>query len=227
MAIAVSEALTRLEGRIQAPLGTFWAQQEGLYALTEALRVWQALTGAIEGSVALAIKAGEPWLVAPHQLLSASRVKTENGVPLTQYSTTELDMEFGDWENVTPGTPKYWAPDGMRMIALYPRPSTDMVLVVDGPLDVPLLTLSDTMDVGAEDLTRVLAYAQSPYLSFKEMPGELNTDSLGLMAQAAGGRNAELRNSSFYRRYAGMDRLTVEKQEGDTEVGKDLIGGRQ
>jgi hypothetical protein len=222
----VSEALDRLEGRLQAPFGSYWARAEARFALTEALRVWQALTGQVTGSVRVPVGAGDVWITSPHQLVSVSRIKRVDGTPLVQYSTSELDAEFPTWEAATGAVVLRWAPEGARLVAINPAPTGPVTLVMEGILDVGLLEEGDTLAVGDEELTILLEYARSPYLAFKEAPGELNTESLSRMATAAGRRNAVLRNSSFYARYAGMDRVMAGKQGGVPEVGAEGMGAR-
>lgn len=226
MGVALSDALTRLEARLQAPFGAYWTLDEGRYALTEAMRVWQALTGALRAEVEVPVAAGTVWFNAPRQLVTVSRMAVV-GVPLTQYGVDELDAEFGDWEAATPTTvPKRWTSEGATLLAIHPPPTFDLVLTMEGPADVALLG-KGPIDIGDEELTRLLAYAHNPYMTFKEHPPELASEAMARLAKAAGERNAELRNSDIYRRYAGMDKTIAGGQASKPEVGDEgTLGAR-
>lgn len=230
MGISVGDALSRLEDRMQAPWGTHWTREEGRFALTEALRVWQALTGEILGIVQVWLPPGTTWLPAPRQLLSIRRVTLGawDGSPLQQYTTSELDLEFGDWEAERAVQPVRWAPEGVELLAFHPAPSSVSThLFLEGPVDIALLKEGDEVSIGHEDLTRLLGYAQNPYLTFKSSPSELSTEAMGLLVEAAAGRNSELRKTDFYRAYTGKDRVFAGKQEGRTDLGEDTVGVRQ
>lgn len=230
MATSVGDALDRLENRIQAPWGTHWTREEGRFALTEALRVWQALTGELLGVVQVWLPPGTVWLPTPRQLLSVRRVTVGDwsGTPLQHYTTTELDLEFGAWEADTATQPVRWASEGVELMAFHPAPtSRSTLLSLEGPVDIPLLQDGDTLSIGHEDLTRILGYAQNPYLTFKSSPSELSSAAMGLLVEAAAGRNSELRKTDFYKAYTGKDRVFAGKQEGRTDLGEDTIGVRQ
>lgn len=198
-----------------------------MFALSEALKVWQSLTGAVQGFFNVSVSAGQTWVPVPRQLLTVYRVKPVGQTQaLDQWSTAELDASKGDWEAVTPATPRFWAPEGATLLALYPRPAVDTNLVLQGPLDIPYLSRGINIAVGDEEFTRILAYAQSPYLSFKEAPSEMATASLGLLVEAAGNRNQRLRNTDIYRRFAGSDRVIADNQSGEPRLGEASVGAR-
>lgn len=181
----------------------FWTIAEFKDALNEAISVWQAVTGYWTTSFPLSVTAGNAWYDLPKQITSVRRV-TFNGTPLSQISTPELDLGFGDWETTT-GTPEFWAPEGINLLALYPTQAG--TVVIEGTADAPWLSApADFIDIGDDDLNAVLMYTHH-YLSFKEGGQEFQAtmgDLKSFMEQAAG-RNSRLRAADFYRKYQGLD----------------------
>lgn len=217
MPMFLPEALDRVQTRLQSPYGAHWQEQEAVFAVTEALRVWQALTGELTGDLDVDVAAGTVWLTVPRYFVTVQHIAI-NGRPLVQYTTSELDAEFEDWEAAS-GTTTCWAPEGAALLALYPAPSANVTLTITGVLDIPIQTTGSLIDLDDSEMSQIIHYAHSPYLTFKEAPPELETESLSVMAAAAGGKNADLRKSDFYRRYAGMDRVMGQGQEGNTKLG--------
>jgi hypothetical protein len=119
----------------------------------------------------------------------------------------ELDMGFPGWRE-TYGVPLYWAPDGLDWVALYPAPRGGAIWL-EGYKEPPVLHKDeDFIDLGDEELVRILDYAQW-YLSFKEGPSEALENTEILMQntlEAAALRNARIRRSALYREYAGEHR---------------------
>lgn len=181
----------------------FWTESEFKDAINEAISVWQAVTGYWTTSFPLSITAGSAWYAVPKQITSVRRV-TFGGTPLSQISTPELDLGFGDWET-TLGTPQFWAPEGIALLALYP--TANGVVVIEGLSDAPWLnTDADFIDMADDDLNAVLEYTHH-YLSFKEAGQEFSAtmDDLKHFMEQAAGRNSRLRAALFYRKYQGLD----------------------
>lgn len=188
----------------------FWYSDEAKNALNEAISVWQAMTGFWTTSFPLSITSGNAWYLLPKQITSVRRV-TFNGTPLSQISTPELDLGFGDWETTT-GTPEFWAPEGINLLALYP--TTTGTVVVEGTADAPWLnTGADFIDIGDDDLNAILEYTHH-YLTFKEGGQEFTAtmDDLKSFSEQAAGRNSRLRAAVFYRKYQGLDHESEQRR---------------
>lgn len=132
---------------------------------------------------------------------------------LNETSIFELDMGTPDWRE-TYGVPLFWAPDGLDWFGVYPAPRGG-AFFLEGYKEVPVLTKDeDFIDLGDEELTRILDYAQW-YMAFKEGPQEALENVkvlLDNMLRAGALRNARIRRSALYREYMGIHR--VEPQQG-------------
>jgi hypothetical protein len=205
--------LSTLQADLVERLGgnsTFWEADELKNAINEGLSVWHSMVG--EWTESCSIQAdGDNFYSVPSQVTSITRVRY-NGTPLNMTSLYELDMGSPGWRGVT-GTPYYWAPDGLNWFAVSPAPLSGS-LQVDGYADSFQLQNSDSwVDLGDEELLRILEYAQW-YLSFKEGVKEAVNNPETLMQhmmEAAGMRNARLRRSSLYREYMGRNREDSER----------------
>lgn len=134
------------------------------------------------------------------------------GKALTQITSYELDKGFAGWRTAVTGTeecPEYWAPMGLDKLALYPQPAADILLDVQYLKGDPRLTADSAyLDLGDEEITRIIDYAQW-VLAFKEGVEEAakNSEPLKqLFLQAANSRNARLKQTAAYRRYMGQAR---------------------
>lgn len=221
--ISVVTAIARVEERLEAPLGSFWSVEEVLYALTEAYRVWQGLTAEIIGQVPVVCQVGKAWIKIPKQLVSVSRVSL-NGKELAQTSLDELDSFKGAWEGVT-GIPKQWAGEGLELMAIAPVPTSNLTLVLEGPLEIQLLKEGDSLEVSPDVFEGILAYAVG-YLTFKSGPPEFNTNSVAGLARIAADVNVGLRKTDLFRRWTGLDKTVVGNQESNSEAGAPSLGGR-
>lgn len=198
--------LSQLQAMLVERLGensVFWSEEELTNALNEALAVWHSLVGEWTDECPIAAT-GVNFYQTPHQLVSINRVLF-NGKALHQTSLFELDKAFPGWRGVTGTTAYYWAPDGLDWFCIYPA-ATSGALLVEGYADSFKLHNTDTrVDLGDEELLRILEYAQW-YLSFKEGVQEAveNTGPLQQhMMEAAALRNSRLRASSWYREFMG------------------------
>ena len=217
--------LAQLRGLLRNQLGaaaaTFWRDDELNAYLNETLRVWQALTGYWKRS-GVALGSGSPatsivdqtWYTLPGTITSGMRLRF-NGLPLTCTSLDALDQGQPGWESETtasggnvPTTPQLWAPAGFTMIVIWPADHAGgNALWADGIAQTPSLTTDgDYVDIGSEDLDAILNYAQH-VATFKEGGQEFQA-TMGQMQgflQAAGERNAMLKASAKYRKWAGLD----------------------
>jgi hypothetical protein len=182
----------------------FWYPADEMqWAINEAISVWQAVTGFWTISFPMSLVLGQSFYELPKQLTSVKRV-TYLGAPLSQTSTPELDLGFGGWEGTT-GTPEFWAPEGINLIAIHPTAAG--VVVLEGTSDAPWLNAdADFIDISDDDLNAILEYAHH-YLTFKEGGQEFKSSLSGLQSflEQAAMRNSRLRASNFFKKYQGLD----------------------
>lgn len=210
-----------------ADTNVFWTENEKLFAITEAMRFWQALTGQWQERLYLPLSGkGSAFIDVPRQFASVYRVShVVDGVSVTPLPITslyELDTSFGNWQN-TEGTPLYWAPCGVNKIALYPHPPSSSVnsLELIGYQDIRPVGMGDYINIGNEELTYILDYARH-YLAFKEGQGELDATLPGVerLMAAAALKNSRLVATNTYKRYMGIDR-----EEGQRPLANGQIVG--
>jgi hypothetical protein len=190
----------------------WWTEAERRDAINEAISCWQAMTGNWTASYPLTAD-GSFFYAVPKQLTSLSRV-SYNGAPLTLISLPELDYGFAGWESAAAAAPMFWAPSGINEFAVYPAPAGG-IFTLDGFTEAPWLSAPGSfIDMGDEDLVAVLQYAHH-FLTFKEAGQELEATKPEMQAfmQAAAGRNGRLRATTFYRRWAGLDRAADERPD--------------
>ena len=221
----VADAVKRLGQRTDGQnTNVFWTEEEKLFALNEALRVWQCLTGQWGMQMILTIPSGVVFHSVPRQFASLLRVTRSLGqvalpdAPLQLISLEELNTGFPDWQSTT-GTPLYWAPAGVNSFALYPYPSAETRLNLFGYIDLLTVGLGDYINIGNEELTRVLDYGRH-YLSFKEGMSSLQASSEALtrLAEAASFKNARIENTEMFKKWMGL--------EHDEHVGRESVGVR-
>lgn len=201
----------------------YWVYAERTQALNETMRLWQAMTGAWPTSFTLGVNSGEFAYVVPKQIASVQRV-LYNGSPLTLISLQELDLGYPGWET-TSGTPQYWTPLGVELIAVYPVPTTGTLTLQGLQEDVAFANASAVAKLGQEEETRILGYALH-YLSFKEGVPELESSKGGFkdFIEAAGLRNARFRASAPYLQFMGVAR---DQKELGMKVGENAPGVRK
>lgn len=191
---------------------TWWVAQERLDALNEAISIWQAMTGNWGVSFPLTAD-GSFFYSVPKQITGLQRV-TYNGTPLTPISLPELDYGFTGWAVSAAGTPQFWAPNGLNEFAVYPAPASG-IFTLDGFGEAPWLSApGDFIDIGDEDLVKILSYAHH-FLTFKEAGQEFEATKPEMQefVEGAVGRNGRLRATTFYRRWAGLDRAADERPD--------------
>jgi len=208
--------LATLKQRLQEKVGNstnFWIAPEGRDALNEAICYWQGLTGEWTEVRGLTLT-GDPIQDLPSQsvsLIRVSYVSSTNsfgpGTSMVMTSLSELDNGFPGW-SITSDTPSMWAPVGITKIAIYPQASVGYLRLESYKEAPTLFSDPDYIDIGDEELVRLLGYAQW-YLSFKEGVKEAVENVEPVMKQmvmAAIVRNRRLNKSAFYRDYTGYQR---------------------
>jgi len=202
--VTLATVRARLQDRYDST--PFWSNEEARLAINEALRVWNALTGFWKSTGTANTSAGSPYVTVPGALTFGTRVTLSNS-PLTPTSIFELDNGKPGWEATT-GTPKYWAPLGLKKIAIYPIDAAGgTTLTFDGVGVTPVLTADgDYVDIGQEELNTLIGYALH-VLSFK-MGAEIfkkMKPQFDAFIAAAMERNAQLKASEPFQAALGAD----------------------
>lgn len=214
--------LTDLKNRLSEKVGnntTFWTDGEKKDAINEALSIWQLVTGEFNKTFTLSVVSGTVYYDIPKQIASALRV-SYSGTPLTLISLSELDYGFVGWQGTT-GTPTYWTPVGLNKFAVYPQPTSGTLRIEGYAEAVRLNADGDFLQVGDEELTRLLDYAHH-YLTIKEGTSELeaSTPAVQRFFTAGALRNARITATTFFRRIMGQLR-----DEGEREPRSPFVGG--
>lgn len=184
---------------------TFWTADEKRFAINEALKIWQMLTGEMTTSFTIGAE-GRTYENVPRQVVSTQRV-LHDGVPVPLISTWELDGGFPTWASSSASTPQFWAPIGFNMTAFYPTPTAGNI-TFEGVAETPRLWGDgDYLMLGEEEVTVLVDYAHH-YCTFKEGSGEMESSmpELKRMVEAAALRNSRLRTSAWYRQFMGLPR---------------------
>lgn len=211
--------LNDLRDRLTERVGnnvTFFTSREKRYALNEAITMWAALTGQWIVKIQLP-STGAVFYDLPKQIVSLMRVRY-NGALLDQTSLFELDNGFSGWQSAATAAPLFWTPIGLDKFAIYPPPVSLGNLILEGiGLSPRLGSGGDFIDIGEEEVTRILDYAHH-YLAIKEGGLELaSTRSLlaNFMA-AAGARNSRLRAATPFNKYMGLNRDEEQRPDRST-----------
>jgi hypothetical protein len=223
-AVTLAQLQVRLRAKRDGILQ--WTVAEEKNAINEALRTWNLLTGrwrrrAAQNSVVDAVE-----YALPSTMIYGMRV-TQQGIPLTITSLTELDFARPSWrtENVStggsvPSAPTLWAPVSLQRIAIWPAFDSVIVsgLSADGVSATPVLTEpADFIDLGQELLDLLLNYCLH-ILSFK-IGGPTWQATLPFYRQflaAAAEENGILKANQRFRRWAGLNRrIDLQKAKGE------------
>lgn len=203
--------------------GTFWEQRERLRAINEALDVWQLLTGDFVKTVTVTATSGTDILAftTGDAVVMPLRVKpSAGGAALADVNIQEYDAGEVEWRAASTGTPVSWMPTGVEQFYITPKPTTDTALAVLCVSDDYSLASGDNVDLGDEELVRILDYAQW-YLSFKEglKEGLENSSPLrDMFLLAANKRNSRLKRHALYRKFMG-------EQQGEISPTLESKGG--
>lgn len=191
--------------------GVHWKDAEISKAISETGQTWQALTAAerITYPVYTAASTTSYYSVptrvcCPYQV---TYVTASGSSVLTPSSIHELDQLFPGWEGLAAGTPKYWAPIGIRQFAVYPRP-TVLGNQQFSPYFAVYGMFSRTTQERAEAADVDFIGYTCHTLNFKEAGAEFKATSSDLEAFAAAAalKNAMLKKLSFYRKAMGLQR---------------------
>jgi hypothetical protein len=225
MAVYTRTSLSDLSNRIMDRTdgcGVYWTSDERTWSLNEAIRVWQLLTGVWSGQFSIPVTSGHYYDV-PTQIIHVRRVLW-NGSDLSKTSDVELDYGSPGWGGVT-GTPEFWAPNGISKVIISPAPTSGN-LTFSGMIEAPILTNpTDYIDMGEEELSRVLGYTQH-YLSIKEGSTELESTNAPWQKfiEGAALKNRRLKSTNLYR--AAQGKMLGEQQartvSGPTEPTQNL-----
>lgn len=202
---------TRLQDRL-GDGGVFWISAERDSLMNEALAVWQAMTGSWIEEFDIPTTAGEHYYDVPRQIMSLQRVAFNGVTELALISLHELDYGFPGWTGTTQDPPQFWAPIGLNKFVVYPAPESGF-LHCEGIREASLLNSdADFIDVGDEELTRLILYAHHTG-TFKEGSGEMEATQRAVpdLVQAAGNMNARLKATNLYRRALGLSRQEAEQ----------------
>lgn len=211
MANYTRTTLAELDARLLERVGgegVFWEGRERLRAINEALDVWQMLTGDyIKTVTATAVSTTDVVAIATtnNVALPLRVTPAAGGAALTDANIHDYDTGEYGWRNVATGTPDTWLPTGVGQFIVTPKPTTDTNLTLLCIADDYRLSSGDTVNLGDEELVRILDYAQW-YLSFKEGPEEGGKNSSPLRALfilAANKRNTRLKRTALYRKFMG------------------------
>jgi hypothetical protein len=169
--------LAEIRANIRHRLGNsiFWADTELDASLREAMRTWNALTGDWGAKHVGGDHSAYFVSLMTLTITSATRV-AYRGHPLIQTSLRDLDDGKPRWQDAL-GTPTYWAPVALNLIAIYPHTAIhDNSLTVDGITATPILTLdTDTIDLDAGLFEVILNYCR--HLLLLKLGGEEFTAS--------------------------------------------------
>ncbi len=208
--------LIDLKARLTERVGnnvTFFTAREKRYALNEAIRMWASFTGQWITKIQLP-STGVVFYDVPKQIVSLMRIRYNNTL-LDQSSLFELDNSISNWQQAPTGTPTLWSTVGLDKFALYPPAPVGANLRLEGIAVSPRLgSGGDFIDIGDEELTRILEYAQH-YLSMKEAGLEFaNTRPLlANFVVAAAARNSRLRAAGPFAKYLGLQRDEEERPD--------------
>lgn len=191
----------------------FFTSREKQYALNEAITMWASFTGQWMAKIQLPTT-GLVFYDVPKQIVSLTRIRYGNSL-LDQISLFELDNSTAGWQDAAPGTPLYWTPVGLDKFALSPPAAVGGNLRLEGiGLSPRLGSGGDFIDIGDEEVTRILEYAQH-YLALKEGGLEFSSTRplLASFVAAAGARNARLRAAAPFAKYLGLNRDEAERPD--------------
>lgn len=194
----------------------FWTDDEARLALNEALCCWNLLTGYWRTTITIDARPDEPFHVLPTAITFRTRVLSGTS-PLAIASLVDLSRGRPGWwtetvadGGVVPTIPKVWAPVSLQLIAVWPTPAAYLAngFTVEGIAATPQLSgESDTVDLEEGVLGVILDYALH-VAAFKEGWARFVATSplfRGFLEMAAE-ENSQLKASSLYRAYMGLDR---------------------
>lgn len=153
----------------------FWTDEEARLAINEALRDWNLLTARWRDRATVAVSPQTVRVTLPAALTFAARVTLPDGRLVDPTSLTELDLMEPQWRRQStsdggrvPTRVRFWAPESLTRIVIWPFLQAGGSLVVDGVAATPVLVEdSDALDLGREHLDVLVRFALH-LLTFKE-----------------------------------------------------------
>jgi hypothetical protein len=201
--ISFSQLVQRMTERL-GDNSVFWTEPEKRYAINEAIRVWAVMTGQWSKRFSIPTQAGQRFYPVPKQLVSLQRMRYDN-TPMYQASMAELDYGYSNWQSSANGTPSVWTPIGFDLFAINPPAAAGHTLWLEGIALAPFLIGNDDINIGDEEVNRILDYAHS-YGAFKEGGQEFD-ETQPLMenfASACVERNQRLLATGIFKKYLGL-----------------------
>ena len=190
----------------------WWTTTDANDAINEALYWFNLYTGYWRGSASVLTVAGTPFISLGSSLTKGARVYRAGRV-LTRKSIVELYRQRRNWRTQTtasgsgvPTVISEWAPVGLAQIAIWPRDAGGTTLTVEGVKLTPILTADGSfIDLG-EEMLDALVGEMLWILAFKR-PSQLERlrDHHTGFLQACLDRNDQLRASSTFRKWLGLD----------------------
>lgn len=200
----------------------FWVDAELNAAINEALRTWNLLIGIWCEKYTVSTAAGANWITLPSTITSATRVEYANKA-LKCVAVRDMDNGNPGWETL-PGTPRYWAPVALNLLALFPVDTDSTTsLTVDGVRSTPILSNdTDTVDLDQGSYDLLLDYAR--HLLLLKLGGREFAESISsrkALLEAAGRENQKIQASAMYRRAMGapLDSVRQPYTVGAPKVG--------
>lgn len=192
----------------------FWTDAEANWAINEALRTWQLLTGRWKGRIVLSTAPSQYEYPLASTILYRTTV-TFNGLPMTPSSYTDLSAGRPRWRQETtasggdvPRRPTVWVPISLGLIAIWPADAAGHNgLAVDGVATTPVLTDdAEYVNLPSADLDPLLGFAL--HVASLKRGGVYFQQTLPdyqAFLQAAAEQNQILTTSDLFRRWAGLD----------------------
>ena len=150
MAIAGQEVidtvLERLEESLISPV--FWSRSEILGYINEGLFELNNIAGKLHATDSVVVSTSN-FYNTPDATVTVMHASI-NGKALVRTSLEDLDRRDSKWESAT-GKPKRWAPMGVNLFAIHPRPASGTESVEFEVLKVPTLIVDDATAVDLDD----------------------------------------------------------------------------
>lgn len=142
----IDTVLERLEESLVAPV--FWTRAEILGYINEGLMELNLISGRLHTTGSVVVSSSN-FYSSPDSTISVMHAAV-GGKSLTRTSLEDLDRRNSQWESQT-GTPKRWAPIGVNLLAVHPRPASGTSSVDFSVLRVPTAMIDDSTAIDLDD----------------------------------------------------------------------------
>ena len=142
----IDTILERLEESLISPV--FWSRSEILGYANEGLFELNNIAGKLHTTDSVVVST-DNFYNAPDATVTVMHASI-NGKSLVRTSLEDLDRRDSKWESAT-GKPKRWAPIGVNLFAIHPRPASGTESVEFAVLKVPTLIVDDATAVDLDD----------------------------------------------------------------------------